>query len=758
MNTISQGYNERVRYTMYNELLGNLQLSIDPIGWNNDQKEYSRNEEYNGIITKFSNNLTFIEDGAEFINAVFDMEDINGQIKLTREEMHPITDKWHRGYWGYLDLSTRSIDNGQVKVKFNAGSIEQALKSRENETVEIDRLTTIDGVPIPELVTEKVALDGRRIFLKTQWQTKESSEDNFVGMSVFSDDGNTRSRTEGFPLEKLVLKSHEEAQAVLFNTEGNEGGGSNGMMILANFDRDRTLRVRGNNLHFRPRITRKDYQWAFFKVCLTIYKDGIDYNLKERRDLFSAHSDDGSMINLHNFERLIQTIEDPILINAGQSYTINFDETINVGPGESVAVEFFIKADLEDAISGGARFSVSIYDVEGTVFVEEDSHYEPSQSKFILAHELLDRLATICTNKSGVFKSDFFGRTDIGYSANGIGALTGVTHGFWVREFEESTLDEENRFKPLSTSWKDAVDSFSAVHNLSLGIETINNREIIRLEDSKYFYQPVVTIKIKNQVKKVKRNVLTKNYFSSIEVGYDRGGSYDEAQGLDEYNATSKFTTIINRVKETFTKISSYRADSYGMEFARRKPFSIYSTTDTSYDSDIFLLDLKRGFSSIFLQRKWQDDFEQEPTGTFSPDTATNLRFSPFNMLLRHGWWIASSLLKFPSEFVRYASSTANSKLKTKLNGSFEYAENGNILNSELERAHFINEEITFESECDFFTIQQIEGFTNINGKRVPNFYGMVEFTNEKNEIERGFILNLKPNGKGDWKLIKANF
>jgi len=745
MNTISQGYNERVRYTMYHELLGNLQLSIDSIGWNNDQKEYSRNEEYNGIITKFSNNLTFIEDGAEFINTVFDMEDINGQIKLTREEMHPKTDKWYRGYWGYLDLSTRSIEGGQVKVKFNAGSIEQALKSRESETVEIDRQSTIDGVAIDELEAQKVALDGRRIFLKSKWETNPTN-DNPVDLSVFSDDGNERAESEGFPFEKLVSKSHEEAQGVIFNAEANDNNGTTGMMFIAQVARVRTMRIIGENIKFKALITRgmvpQEYDWAKFRVSLTTYENGSDYDVKNR--ITYVHVGENSTTQ-PNFTAL-----------NNQNFTINFDETITLQAGESLALELLLQSDL--ASGGGKRVTVRLTDYEGVLKVEEDSYFEPTKSKFILAHEFLDRLATICTNKKGVFKSDFFGRTDLGYSENGPGALNGITHGFWVRQFDKIPIDEENRFKPLTTSWKDAIDSFSAVHNLSLGIETINNREVIRLEDSKYFYQPVVTIKLKNQVKKVKRNVATKNYFSSIDIGYDRGGSYDEAQGLDEFNANSKFTSIINRLKETFTKISNYRADSYGMEFARRKPYSNFSTTDTSYDSDVFLLDLKRGPSAVYLQRKWQDDFEQEPTGIFSPETATNLRFSPINMILRHGWWLASSLLKFPSEFIRYASSTANSKLKTKLIGSFEYAENGNIVNSELDRAHFVNEEITFESECDFFTIQQIEGFTNIQGKRVPNFYGMVEFTNEKNEIERGFILNIKPNGKGEWKLIKANF
>lgn len=64
--------------------------------------------------------------------------------------------------------------------------------------------------------------------------------------------------------------------------------------------------------------------------------------------------------------------------------------------------------------------------------------------------------------------------------------------------------------------------------------------------------------------------------------------------GLDEYNIRSTYSTCIHKVDNVFTKISKYRADSYGIEFARRKFFTDYSTEDTNYDQNIFLIDCKK--------------------------------------------------------------------------------------------------------------------------------------------------------------------
>ena len=195
----------------------------------------------------------------------------------------------------------------------------------------------------------------------------------------------------------------------------------------------------------------------------------------------------------------------------------------------------------------------------------------------------------------------------------------------------------------------------------------------------------------------------------------------------------------------------------YGCEFARRKPKERYPNQDTKYDTDNFMFDLKRGFSSeIFLQRKWEDDFETEPTGVYSPETATNLRLSPINCLIRNSWYLNSGLVKYPSEFLRFGSSNGNSNLTTKLIGQNEYTENQDVQNSELSRPFFEAEIVEFEHVVDFEINQKLMGTTTIMGKEIVNVYGRIEFTNENGQQEKGYLLSVKPNNKGNWKLLKA--
>ena len=752
-------YFDRVKFTLQNDNLGSLVIE-EPIGWNNDEKELARHKDYHGVFPKFSNNLKFYGNAYDYLKTIYDIYGVNAQVRLVKDEKHPKTDEWTRSYFGYLDMSTRQIEGNKISFKFNSGGLEAELKSRESESVEITRTTTLDGLPLADLLINEVELDGRRIFLKSIWEADQDNNSVFIG--VRSADGNTRRESCGFPL-KLITRSHDEAHSILPSSYGNELVGSAEMMMLSIFDRNRTIRIKGDNISFHPIITEVDWQWAQYKISLVTYENGGDYNVKDRKILFWADtnpSQPGVNVSLYDFH----TIFFDNVINEGATFNFNFDETINVGPGESIAFEILIESDLQNLSM--ARYYVTTDNITGKITAEEDSFFEKSISKCVLPHEVAERLIEVYTNKK-VLKSDVLGRTDIGYEVDGKASLLGLSNGFWIRGFDNS----DEVFRPLTTSLKEFMESFSATYNLGLGIENDGFKEFVRIEELSYFYNRNTTIKLPYQVKKVKRSDAVDYFYSSVEVGYEKGGDYEEAFGLVEYNGKSNFTTIINVLRNAYSKISKYRADTYGPEFARRKPKLTHGTEDTRYDTDVFKFDMKRDtLSSIFKLRKWQDDFEQAPTGTFSPETAYNLRLSPFNCMLRHGWSIASGLTKYLSDYVRYTSSSANSSLSTKYrtdsdylldplhsvaNGN-EYAENGNIINSELGRPRFVPEFIEFEHEVNFEINQLLMGHTTILGKKIPNIYGSIEFINENGEKEKGFLMNLKPNKQGQWKLLKS--
>ena len=164
MGDVYQGYFDRKRYILQHEVLGSIKIQ-EPIGWNNDEKELSRHKDYHGIFAKFSNNLKFYGDGYDFIKTIRNVYGINSQIRLVKDIKHPKTDIWERDYDGCLDMSTYQEEDGKISIKFNSGGLEQQLKSRESELVEVTRTKTLDGFPLADLDIKEVEIDERRIFL-----------------------------------------------------------------------------------------------------------------------------------------------------------------------------------------------------------------------------------------------------------------------------------------------------------------------------------------------------------------------------------------------------------------------------------------------------------------------------------------------------------------------------------------------------------------------------------------------------------------
>ena len=542
----------------------------------------------------------------------------------------------------------------------------------------------------------------------------------------------------------MASKSHENAHEPIEQTIVGDStlertaNGETGNMFFAVSDKDRVLEI-DLNMKFKINFLQFD-DINFFRIWvrLATYKNGIDYNIKQNRMIFTSNNK--SAVD-------------------GGTFSFTFKENITLLAGESLALQFDQNMDGKNGRS--AHFETKLSNIEVNLFVNENSFSESSTTNCVLVHDMASRLITIATNEEDALKSTLFGRTDIGYNQDGPAGLIGLSHGFWIRGFDKYPIPSSipfvtNLFKPLTTSFKDFTTSMEAVWDVGIGIETIGIKQRVIMEELSYFYNKNTTIKLPNQVKNVKRSIATGLYYSGIEVGFEKGGDYEEAMGLDEYNGKTTFVTIISRIKNVYSKLSKYRADSYGLEFARRKNIKLNGTEDSPYDLDVFMMDLKRSFGSFTL-RKWQDDFTQEPTGVFSPQTAFNLRLSPVNCLLRHGWRIAAGLQQYLLNYTEYGSSSGNSNLKTQLIGGNEYSENGKIINSEFTKPRFIPIEIEFEHVCDFEIMQMVEGNSVILGKEIRNFYGLVEFTNENNEIEKGFLMNLKPNGKGVWKVLKFN-
>ena len=724
---------DRVQYTL--SYLSEPSITIKEVkNWNETEKAFIRNTDYDGIVANLSNNLVFVEDGKDYILFIYETYGINAKIFIRREERHPKTDAWVETYSGYLDFETMNIGETEVSLQMSSGGLERLLETREAEQVEVDRSTTLNGATLPYLPTVPIQMNGRKIFLLSKMENIDELAVDYESLSTKLSP----------PLEKTI-SSDTHIKRTDENLEMN---------YAVQRHPDGTYHPERQQFFYDDNDRRKFINLEFdlnFEMILPVggSQQYLDVYIEIQR------------WNLDDSDDLIYKQTYPIKKLTGIT-TSNWQRFTYNSTGNPYQIEMFEGDCLIFIIWRDSPFGRTRYRPTQTdLIITENSFFEPTKCNMILAHDLGSRIAQIITNKD-CFYSEALGRIGLNdYTAFGEAEATGFANGSAIRGFYKDETDKQNRYKPLTTSFRDFADAMRVTHNLSVGIERIHKRERIRMEEKSYFYSPNVTIKLPYLVENVRRKPAKQYYFSSLELGFAKGGEYEESMGLDEYNGKSTFTTIIDGVKNVFKAISPYRADSYGAEFARRKTRKYYPLEDTRYDQDIFQFDLFRGIASMNV-RKWQDDFEQEPSGVYSPETAYNLRYSPANLVLKHGWLLASSFLKYPLDFIRYGSSTANSNLTTKLIGGVEVSENGGetgniIQNQNLPKAKFKPEWVTFSHICNFEVMQQVEGTSMILGKKIPNFYGLVEYKLNDRKIERGWLFNLKTDAEGEWLVLTSN-
>ena len=724
----------RVHYKFFDndtgkELVLEEPFSADPINWDNSEKMLKRSTKTFGIMTELSKDLEFVKEAKIFLDTSYLINGIEADVTMEEWRAYPNKDGYYLHSTGHFDFSERKWDKIKTKIPFKTGGLNTQIQAQLKEKFELDRTESIKGDVIDALNTIDFNLSARNILRISRLETTDYDNDSVsYAFRMAFNDGNHRTGSLGIPVE-IKINSDEFIQNVIidqsFTTNPNKGEVLS--VFYLNNDEEKTLRLK-----IKMRAVVKDYiindlSNAWLSVRLVKFGDGNNLNI------ISAETLQNIPFPLHN--RVINfTYKDDLKLLAGESLSLQWYGGGNFGNWRH-------RGELK----------VNFENIKATIDIEEDSTFGATPTKGVLFHDVGEKLLQIITGKKNRFYSSLFGRKDLGYTNTGDYALVTFTIGFWLRQFFE---------KKFQFSLDQFLVTANAIFNTGYGIETINDAETLVVEDLKYFFQDKKGIVLPSQVSNVKREVAKEFYHSTLEFGYkkpDGDNLYEEAMGLDEYNGKRGYTNNITKDDKKYKKLSEARADRYGAEFARRKPKNNFPETDTRYDSNAFLLDLKHPLGQQYTERLWRSDYEIKPTEVYSYETASNLRLTPFRCLERHGWFFSAGLQKYPDQKIRFSNSNLNSSLVTKKAGEVARAENGDILISDLEAPRFLPEWISFDYPVNYDVNQMVYGKKNINGRLIPNYYFLVEFINEFSQKEYGYLFELKPNKEGKWKLLKAN-
>lgn len=703
MNNISQQY-DLVEYKLISQY-GEI-ICEEPFGWKDDLMELKRSRSNYTTVTKYATNLQFHGQGARFIRDTYKNYGFEERITLIKTVDAPFEMGRIEKYRAFIDGYSFKIKDDRVTVNLMESDIIGKIMGYKSEKVELPKEVSLEGDDIGELATRRVNIIGKNLLLVSKLGIRDGDETFDVDHSGFS------KRYVTFPVNKTA-NSHpyirDTFQYYLPTNQSNglPTDGYPGNMFLG--------RAEGELAFDVGRLT--------IDVEIEITDNGVNTMNNGSQNLYLLTYSTGILSGdpyVYSSRQLLASSEpiDPINDPSGSNGVVIRHQSTRTLPVFLTSYALAVFSDVP-----GNKDVIQSYKKIDVDWVTK-SFEEGRQIDCVLPFELFERLLRHMTGRTDtILVSDYLGRTDLGYDQDGDGAYIGITSGFVARGFDD---------KPITTSWQDAIDSFSTIANLSYVVEKRGIQEYVRLEPAEYFFNNKAIV-FENRVDTPTIKISEDHTWSGIEIGYEEGArDYEEADGLDEYCGQITMSTPLAKAEGKWSKLSPYRADSIGLIFALRKRIEDAPTEDTDYDESIFLIDMKTvDGSEVLAQRVWQDDFLSEPIGLYDPDTATNLRLAPSQIIKNHYSFIKAPLFQYNDRSLVFGSGVGNVTLV--LDGE---SANRDIPINELGKEVFQNLEIDFQYDTD----QTVEDALK------DNIYGIFEFKDSSGFARKIRLFEFKKN------------
>lgn len=765
-----------VRFVLKSETANRLVLKNEPVGWSDDGIEYVRNEKYHGIMVEFTGDLTFYKEARDYLKLDYDQLGVNSNLVLQKYELIEVGGeiRWSLTYEGIVDYTTRTEEDLGFKVKFNSNLLERIIETRENDEFDLDRLFSIDEQAIPELKTDLIDIDGVPISESTSLTLNKKStiEDGAVPNS---DKDGDYARADG-KIQRIVFRGGVHSSSI-FNPAPDIRWITTPIL---------NLEVDGNNRISSPDTTLFDANIAAKMFYVDSATAGINDALNTRltfsysveadvktfrdRGSYSRHSLDLGLyivrfarnsntleydiVNIHPLQQIVAVPGGFKRISVSGEYT-----AINLKENEGLAMGFIGTNRTYSSSSTAIKFEALVYEFNMSLTLNT-TQLPTENHKFLFVEDCLNRLMQIITGEDDRLVTRVFAKANNLLLGEGEFGSIGLTYGLWIRNFTKSF----ELYKSMKISLSDLLTSLDAVFNIGVGIEFIDNKQKLVVEKKDFFYQNEVKIRLPNQVSNVKRKTEKQDIFSSIQIGYEKGGNYSNTLGLDEPNINTNRITPIKKNKADYKKVSSIRADDIGLELIRRKQASVNPKEDSQEDEHIWFLDVKKSFvKSNWVQKTWQDRLKFKPENLSYADDFKGFLFTPLRMMFRHGWIIRNGLNQKINlnKRISHINSAGNSELKMEfIADKKSYSESENIQIKELDNPLIEPETVEFNYP---FSDELTRKFTeksaityNNNKIFIPNYYFKIEYINEENKIERGYIISLKPKDNRI-EVIKSN-
>lgn len=693
---------------------GSVTFGSDKVmNWDSIEINQTRNQTYRGLLRKFTGELEFVGSIRKRLIRLVDRIGSEAEIYLTIYVGNDNRDRSSFKLMGdgelKADMTTWEVSELSCKCNFLSSGFEEVLMNRNDNEVEYNTHTSVDGVAIPVFLNEtrRIELHDRVLELNSAFDIDSSSVElngffvtSYIPVAFIkayaSDDD-----FKNVPISVFSDKNASESFFILKASESKD--------INMNYSISTILQIQINAGVWFYKISKR--------------KVDVDYNQISEDVIFDSDFIFGSGLK-----------------NISVNYNADLTEHLNVGESLQLLISITQQTPITaDPIIFG------YYPNKNAIISNSKSYFPASTADCIPPHELFSRFCSIYTGSQMPFYSETFGRTDLGYAQDGEWCWLVALNGLMIRSFPFAGTDENTRYARFASSLKKAFESYNAILNLYATIEFVNGQYRFRIDKYDDLFNQADAIDLGELIAGVSRSLDKNILFGEMIAGYENE-EYEELNGLGAFNGQFNFTPPIKSVTTKLSIKSKYRTDDYGIELIRRKPYASFPTEDTNGDDDIFLIDAKISGDHLVAVR---DEYFSIVTGILNPTSAYNLRLSPGRNIRRWGSVIHSAMPH--GGVIKFMTGAKNTQLVTRLLTETEsIVENADIDVATLAPALYLPERLAL-SEC----VMSFDKYLQIEANR-----NSVVFFKNKGVNLYGYIddLSYDPNKKtAKVELIRAN-
>jgi hypothetical protein len=418
--------------------LGVVTLAHNPEGWADKELTLTRSDTYKSIFRTSSAELEYLNtclligstyaSAYDYLKALEDSEGVLAECKLIVDKKDSLSGTYTEVFSASLNF-TEFIEsnkiNKSIAIPLIEDSFHERLQSRENTDIPYDRPEDIDGETITAGTYTDITFKGREFYTEATGQIwEEDDETGAINNYNMTAAQGYIIRTEFQNVELLpnyqtVIKSK-----------------------LANVFTISTL----NALYYTDNVT-----------ATVNYSLNINFSTTSQIYLsfLKASFDEDGVIETP-FEYIVPK---QLVVS---SLNTNYTGTVDLEAQQGIVLLF------ESA--GGGFIPIATIQGGTNIYISAISSFEETPCKVVLPHELFTQQVLAITGKPN-FRSNYFGRTDLGYAEDGEGAYITTTNGMLIRQFAPGYIQEENiepEDKPaqLVYRFKESFESYAKLKSL----------------------------------------------------------------------------------------------------------------------------------------------------------------------------------------------------------------------------------------------------------------------------------------------------